>query len=164
MYCLVRAIWRNSLVTADVAASSTFDSRLISVESTSISSSERLLKIFADTSAPRLASRIAAFLVPLTDSISAAIASRSRRRQRALLRHPGADELRRHFGLGLGQPQRLLADVLALADLLRHSGQRRVDGHPFARRGESLGRHGGACLIGGHRPRQARPALAPAHE
>src|SRR5580765_260678 len=108
MYCLVRAIWRNSLVTADVAASSTFDSRLISVESTSISSSERLLKIFADTSAPRLASRIAAFLVPLTDSISAAIASRSRRRQRALLQHPGADELRRHFGLGLRQPQRLL--------------------------------------------------------
>jgi hypothetical protein len=64
MYCLVRAIWRNSLVTAEVAASSTFDSRLISVESTSISSSERLLKILADTSAPRLASRIAPF-VPL---------------------------------------------------------------------------------------------------
>ena len=50
-------------MTAEVTASSTLDSRLISVESTSISSSARFLKILAETSAPRLARKMAALRV-----------------------------------------------------------------------------------------------------
>src|SRR5262245_56510235 len=115
MYCFVSAICMNSRMTADVAASSMFERRLISVDSVSISSSFRFLKILADTSAPRLARRIAALRRPESVSISAAIATDSRGHQPALLQHPGAQQLCRHLGLGVGQADGLLAQGLALA-------------------------------------------------
>src|SRR3972149_2978212 len=78
MYCFVRAISRNSRVTALLSVSSTLESRLISPESVSISFSERLLKILADTSAPRLVRKMAAFLVPDSVSTSGDIGAASR--------------------------------------------------------------------------------------
>src|SRR3990167_863803 len=130
MYCFVSAIWRNSRVTALLSVSSTLESRLISPESVSISFSERLLKILADTSAPRLVRKMAAFLVPDSVSTSGDIGAASRGDQRLLLHHPRADQLGGGLGLGAGDPERLLAEPVALAaqprELLRQLHARRL--------------------------------------
>src|ERR1044071_6927883 len=114
MYCLVSAIWRNSRVTAAVTASSTLESRLISVESTSISGSARFLKILAETSAPRLARKMAALRDPDSASSSADMLAASHGLERLLLHHPRPEQLGRRFRLGARETHGLLAHAVTL--------------------------------------------------
>src|SRR5438445_9566713 len=115
MYCLVSAISMNSRSTAEVTPSSTVGKRLSSVESVSISVSSKPLKIFAETSAPIVARKIAALRAPVKLLSSSAIAHSMAYGLRFLLHEPGADQLRGRFGLRRGKAERLLADVVPLA-------------------------------------------------
>src|SRR2546425_480246 len=89
--------------------------RLSSVESVSISVSSKPLKIFAETSAPIVARKIAALRAPVKLLSSSAIAHSMACGLRFLLHEPGADQLRGRFGLRRGKAERLLADVVPLA-------------------------------------------------
>src|SRR5262245_65353187 len=118
MYCLVRAISMNSRITAVVTLSSTVGKRVSSVESVSISVSSRPLKILAETSAPRVARKMAALRAPVKVFGSSAIGGSGGRGLRFLLHEPRADQLRGRLGLGSREAERLLTDVLTLASQL----------------------------------------------
>src|SRR5215510_7921480 len=128
MYCFVTAISTNSRSTAAVAFSSTAGRRLISVESVSISFSSRLLKIFAEASAPIVARKMAALRAPLSVSVSTGIVASA----------SGGLQVRGGFRLFRRHRDGALADVVALAtqreELFGHDRRRRHRRHGRGRR------------------------------
>src|SRR5215469_16172266 len=128
MYCLVSAIWRNSRATAEVTASSILESWLISVERASISGSARFLKILAETSAPRLARKMAALRAPERVSSSPDMRAAPHRLQRLLLHHPRPHELGRRLWLRVGEAEGLLSHAVALLADARELGGHALHG------------------------------------